>query len=322
MVIINIPKDAKLPLLGLIQIGIIDRGSNLLQIRPTTLCNLNCAFCSTNPMEKNADYTIDCKYLIEQLKETIKLKQDNQIEANIDSVGETTTYKDIVRLVVELKSIPEIKFISMQTNGTLLNKKKIAELENAGLNRINLSIHTLDSAQAKALSQNKDYDIEKIKETTKIIAKSRIEIIITPVWLPKINDSEIPKLISFAKEISAKIAIQKYEKYRYGKRCRIKPMNWFKFYRQLTKWEREFNIKLKYGPVDFGIHKTRKLPLTMQKGEIVIAEIACNGWLKGEMVATANNRSITVLKTKKQKGDKIKLKILENKNNIYITREI
>jgi len=319
--IISIPKDAELPLLGLIQIGVIDRGSNLLQIRPTTLCNLNCIFCSTNPECRSANYMINHDYLIKNLKEILKEKQESDIEANLDSAGEITTYPKLTELIKKLKAIPEIKFVSMQTNGTLLSKDKIIQLEKAGLNRINLSIHTLNPEQAKELSGNQGYNINQIMQTAREIKDSKIELIITPVWLPKINDKEIANLIKFAKSISSKIAIQKYEKYKYAKKAKIKQMNWFKFYRQLALWEKEYNIKLKYGPNDFNIHRTKKLSQTMEKNKVYEAKIICEGWLKGQKIASANNRSITILNSKKAIGEKTRVKILENKNNIYIAEE-
>ena len=51
----------------------------------------------------------------------VKIKECDEIEANIDSVREPTLYKDLTKLIKELRKIPEIKFISMQTNGTTIH---------------------------------------------------------------------------------------------------------------------------------------------------------------------------------------------------------
>ncbi|MCE4627148.1 MAG: radical SAM protein, partial [Desulfurococcales archaeon] len=40
--------EEPLPLVGTVFIGVIDRGTNVLQVRPTTLCPLNCIFCSVD----------------------------------------------------------------------------------------------------------------------------------------------------------------------------------------------------------------------------------------------------------------------------------
>jgi uncharacterized Fe-S cluster-containing radical SAM superfamily enzyme len=47
-----------IPLVGHIAFGVIDRGTNIIQVRPTSLCNLNCIFCSVDAgplftLEKN-----------------------------------------------------------------------------------------------------------------------------------------------------------------------------------------------------------------------------------------------------------------------------
>ena len=139
--IITIDKASGIPLIGLIHIGVIDRGSNLLQVRATTACNMKCTFCSTsaNSPIHPYNYQVELNYLLETIKEVINLK-DNQVrEINIDSVGEPTAYPQLIELVKGCKAIPEIEFISMQTNGTLLNKEKIKALEEAGLGRINFS---------------------------------------------------------------------------------------------------------------------------------------------------------------------------------------
>jgi uncharacterized Fe-S cluster-containing radical SAM superfamily enzyme len=37
-----------MPLVGHIAFGVIDRGTNILQVRPTTICPYNCIFCSVD----------------------------------------------------------------------------------------------------------------------------------------------------------------------------------------------------------------------------------------------------------------------------------
>src|SRR3989338_854391 len=235
--LIRIDRSINIPLIGAIHIGVIDRGSNLLQVRASTYCNMKCTFCSTaaNSQEIHPyNYEIELDYLLEWIKEAIKLK-DNQVnQINIDSVGEPTAYPKIAELIKEVKKIPGIDFVTMQSNGTLLNKLKIKMLEDAGLGRINLSIHSLDEDFSKQLFGNKYYNIEAVKAVCKLINDSKIELNITPVYLPNVNDNDIPELISLAKELKCKISIQKYELYRYSrKEKKAKMINWFKFYKKL-----------------------------------------------------------------------------------------
>jgi hypothetical protein len=55
------------------------------------------------------------------------------VECHIDSPGEPMLYPHIVELVKELKKIPEVAVVSMQSNGTLLDAHTIKQLEEAGL---------------------------------------------------------------------------------------------------------------------------------------------------------------------------------------------
>ena len=114
MKIIKITKESGIPLMGCIAFGIIDRGSNLLQIRPTTCCNLKCIFCSTSANDSSLhsiNYEVAPNYLVEELKKVIKQKNCEEIEANIDSVGEPLSHPKLIDLIEKISKIKEIKFI-------------------------------------------------------------------------------------------------------------------------------------------------------------------------------------------------------------------
>ncbi len=322
--LINITRESGIPLLGNIAFGILDRGSNLLQVRATTVCNEKCPFCSTNANNFSVhpnNFIVDPDYLLDWLKSIIEIKQCNDIEINYDSVGEPTSYPKLSYLITEIAKIPEVKKISMQTNGTLLNKEKILELEKAGLNRINLSVNTLDKEHAKLLSGYNIYDIEKIKDLAKFIKTTKIELLIAPVWIPNINDKDIIELIKFCKEINCLIGLQKYELYKYGRRMKkAKKINFYKFYRQLGAWEKEFNVKLKIGPNDYKIYRTKRLPLDFNINDVLNARVVAPGWMRNQMIAVARNRSITIDNCNLPINKMVKIRITENKNNIYLAK--
>src|SRR3989338_4725677 len=318
LIIIN--KQSKIPLIGLIQIGIIDRGTNLLQIRPTTICNLDCIFCSTNhPLHQN-NYIAEKSYLIETLKEIIKEKQTN-IEANIDSVGGPTTYENLIPLIEEISKIKEVNFISMQTNGTLLTKQLIKQLEKANLNRINLSIHTLDENKAKILANNKNYNLKHILNIINFIKTTKIELNLTPVWIPEINDNDIKELIKFVKKHNIKISIQKYEETKFSKKLR-KKMNWKKFYKELKNLENKYKIKLIATKEDFNIKETKRIEKPINKGEVLNAKLLAAGWYKDQSITSYKNRAITIINQKFILNKIIKIKIIDDSNNIYLAKKI
>ncbi|MEM5773183.1 MAG: radical SAM protein [Candidatus Aenigmatarchaeota archaeon] len=326
--LIKIPKDAELPLIGLVQIGIIDRGTNLLQIRPTSICNLNCIFCSTDagPFSKYhvCEYLVENQYLIDWLREVIKFK--GKIHAFLDSVGEILTHPKILDLISEISQLEGVESVAIETNGTLLNEEMVKEMEELKLARINLSLHALDEELNKKLVGCQEYSTKRILELIKFISGSKIDLTLTPVWVPGLNDQEIPKIINFAKRtIKNKkfpiLGIQKYEAHKFGRKPKgVKQISWFNFYKQLEKWEREFNVRLKLQPSDFGIKKVSQLPVQFKVGEKALVEIRAQGWMENEMIAIARQRSITVVNCKASLGKLLKVRILRNADNIYIAR--
>lgn len=130
----------------------IDRfGRNIhyLRISLTDHCNLRCIYCMPEDMtfRPNAD-----------------LMQDDEILAftrlfaslGFDKIrltgGEPTVRANIVDIIRGISATEGIRSVSMTTNGLLL--KKLAQpLADAGLQRVNISIDTLDPAKFKRLTR-------------------------------------------------------------------------------------------------------------------------------------------------------------------------
>lgn len=322
MQLVKVTRESCIPLIGHIAFGLVLRpNSNLIQVRPTTICNMNCPFCSTDggpfSTTHKTHYMIEPHYLVDWIKEIVAIK--GKMHVNIDSVGEPTAYQELETFITEVKKIPEVSFISMQTNGTLLTREKILALEKAGLNRIHLSIHSFSPILSKKLFGSQHYNILAIEEIVNIIKKTNIELMFTPVWLPNVNDEDIREIIKRGKELNIPIAIQKYEEYKYSRKMKeAKKVNYFKFYKQLKEWEKEFGIKLVYKAEDLNITPAKNIPLVFKVGEKLNAEIKAPGWMKDQMIAVAKNHCITVGNCKKRINDRINIRITENKNNIYL----
>ncbi len=324
---IRITRDSAIPLLGSLYFGVVDRGTSLLQVRPSCGCNLNCPFCSVDagPSSKSraASYEVERDYLVGYVEEIARFK-GNGVECHIDSPGEPMLYPGIADLVADLKAIPEVTMISMQTNGTLLSDTMITALESAGLDRINLSLHALDPAIAQELAGVPWFDIGKVTDAATAVARSRIDLLLAPVYLPGINDAEIPRIIRFAQEIGAgkrfpPLGIQKFEHYRYGRSPKgVKAQSWWQFYnRSLRPWEKEFGLRLELNPArDFGTVRRPFIPLVFDRGEKVTVEIRAPGWIHGEMLGVARNRVVSVYNCEKQAGN-VRVKIVSTKHNIY-----
>lgn len=325
--IVKISSSSGIPLIGSIAFGLIDRGTNLIQVRPISTCPLSCIFCSTDAGPKSrrkAEYIVEEEYLIREFERVVKFKGDDDIEAHIDTVGDPLTYKDLPKLVGDIREIPEVKVISIQTHGALLTDNLIKNLEKAGVDRINLSIDSLEEGKARYLSGSQWLKIDKIIKAAKTIAESAIDLLIAPVWVPGINDEEIPKIIEFALSIGAgkrwpPLGIQKYELYKRGRNAGVKPMSWKKFYEALKNWEEEFGVKLVLGPEDFGIHYSRQIKVPFSVGETVYVDIIAPGMRADEALGRARNRTITVINASNiPVGSQVRVRVIRNRHNIIV----
>ena len=78
-----------IPLFGCIAFGIIDRGTNVLQVRPISECPLACIFCSTDAgpysHQRISEYMVDLGQLIKAFEWTAAFKEIDDI-AKIDDM--------------------------------------------------------------------------------------------------------------------------------------------------------------------------------------------------------------------------------------------
>ncbi len=135
-----------------------NRKLNYLRISVTDRCNLRCTYCMPEggvPLLLHKDILTF---------EEIKAVAEEAVTMGVDKVritgGEPLVRKGITILIEMLASIKGIKDLSMTTNGILL-EDFASELKNKGLNRINISLDTMDAEKFKKITRGGD--IEKVK---------------------------------------------------------------------------------------------------------------------------------------------------------------
>ena len=329
--LLKIPSDLDVPLLGCIAFGIIDRGTNLLQVRPTTLCPLSCIFCSVDagPSTKHrqVEFMVEADYIVDEFRKAAKFKGEG-LEAHVDTVGDPLTHPRIVDIVHGLSDTPGVEVVSMQTHGALLTEKMVDELAAAGLSRINLSIDALDPELAKRLAGTPSYDVHRVLKVAEYVASSsNIDLLISPVWVPGVNDHELGRIINEALRMGAgkrwpPLGIQKMEVHKYGRRPRgVKPMTWYRFYKALREMEREYKVKLVLRPEDFNIQPRPRLPMPLRRFQRVKVDVVGPGWLKGEALGVAKGRAVTLVGCDESlMGRRVSATIIESKDGLYIAR--
>lgn len=127
-----------------------NRNIHYLRISVTDRCNLRCKYC----MPENGIKPLRHEDILsfEEIVSFTKIA----VEKGIDKVrltgGEPLVRKDIVHLIQLLASIDGIKDLSLTTNGILL-KEFAKPLKDAGLQRVNISLDTVDPDKYKEITR-------------------------------------------------------------------------------------------------------------------------------------------------------------------------
>jgi len=120
-----------------------------MRISLTDHCNLRCVYCMPEDMtfRPNADLMQDDEILL-----FVKLFTELGFDKFRLTGGEPTVRANIVDLVHGMASTPGVQSLSMTTNGVLLGK--LAQpLKDAGLQRVNVSLDTLDPERFNRLTR-------------------------------------------------------------------------------------------------------------------------------------------------------------------------
>ncbi|HRC66817.1 MAG TPA: radical SAM protein [Bacteroidales bacterium] len=118
------------------------REINYLRISVTDRCNLRCRYCMPSEGFRWIPHENILRFeeIIEIVREAVKLG----IHKIRVTGGEPLLRKGIVNLIEMLASIEGVQDLSMTTNGTHL-EKFARELKQAGLQRINISLDTVNA---------------------------------------------------------------------------------------------------------------------------------------------------------------------------------
>ncbi len=168
-----------------------------LRISVTDRCNFRCVYCM--PPEGVTWQPHETMLRYEEIAEIVKVAAENGITDIRLTGGEPLIRGDICKLVAMIRAIPQIKDISLTTNGLLL-EKYAQELKQAGLTRVNISLDTLDAEKFSRLTRGGSFE----KTWRGIIAAEAaglMPIKLNSVVIRGANDSEIIDL--------AKLSIEK-----------------------------------------------------------------------------------------------------------------
>jgi cyclic pyranopterin phosphate synthase len=139
-----------------------NRNINYLRISVTDRCNLRCTYCM--PEEGIKLLRHDEILTFDEIKEFTGIAVKHGVTKVRITGGEPLVRKEITTLVRMIAGIKGIRDLSMTTNGVLL-KQFADDLRSAGLQRVNVSLDTIDPEKFRAITRNGDINdvLEGIK---------------------------------------------------------------------------------------------------------------------------------------------------------------
>ncbi|MCB9359305.1 radical SAM protein [Candidatus Woesearchaeota archaeon] len=330
---IFVDEDMELPLVGLNFMGVVDKGSEMLEVKPITNCNADCVFCSVDEgpsSRKKIDFVVDVDYLADEVSKLLHFKASDGMSMWINPHGEPTLYARLVELVDKLLRISYVKDVTIISNGLLMTKDtvdRLAELIPKHGKRVKLSVSV--SAVSEELSKKvmgKAYNAKLVQKNLEYVV-DRLDLSITPVFLSWMNAEEMVKIIELAQRLNRnkdreeiRVAIQKFCHNKKG-RNPGKEQSWESFFKDLKALEIKTNYKL---TEELGkIKETPELPALCSKKEQIRVRVICEGRYPkdrlGVFETPQGRRAVTLLGCNPLKGI-VKANVIQSKHNLIVAK--
>lgn len=176
------------------------REINYLRISVTDLCNLRCRYCMPEAgIEKMAHEKI---LTIEEIEEIARVCAELGTRKIRLTGGEPLVRNGIIDICQRLSAIPGIEELCITTNGLLL-KKQAKALKEAGVDRLNISLDTLDNEKYKSMTRCAVGE-KPVDDVFEGIAAARdagfATIKLNAVLIGGFNDDEIPDFAELTKD--------------------------------------------------------------------------------------------------------------------------
>lgn len=232
------------------------RELNSIRISVTQDCNLNCFYCHREGQKGK-----DNKVSLDSYKKLFILSKEIGITKVKFTGGEPLVRIDIAEIIKLAKQY--FTDISMTTNGILL-KEYAKILKEAGLNRINISLHTLNSKTYKKITGSTFNS--RVIESIHAAKEAGLEPIkINYLVMKGLNDHEFTDLLSFTAREGLILQVIELEVPRESE-----DLEWFKKYHKNLKEYEEYLEKSKVKIAYNTLHNRKKYFVPVNN---VIAEV-------------------------------------------------
>jgi len=168
-----------------------------ISLNSSERCNYKCIFCHSEGIYDDPEDLMSP----EEIERIVKILYKFGISSVKLTGGEPMLRKDIIEIIKRIKRIG-IKEISMTTNGTRF-AQLAKELKDAGLDRVNISVHSLRPDTYKFITGVDKFN-EMINAVNAALEYQIIPLKLNVVVMKGINDNEINDLIQFTAKLNKK----------------------------------------------------------------------------------------------------------------------
>lgn len=127
------------------------RNINYMRLSVTDLCNLRCKYCSPEKTQFRENTSLSGDELFEICEKAVSL--------GIDKIritgGEPLLRHDIIDICRRISSLSSLRQLAITTNGCLLSRYA-RDLKLSGVNRLNISLDTLNAEKFREITRNGD----------------------------------------------------------------------------------------------------------------------------------------------------------------------
>ena len=166
-----------------------------LRISVTDRCNFRCVYCRSADPENYRDH--------EEILSWAELRRLAEIFVGLGirkvriTGGEPLVREGVEEYIAHLKALG-VADLSITTNGHLL-AERCDRLIAAGLQRINISLDSLDTIKFERITRTRSYD--KVMDGIEAVQKSRLAPVkVNAVLVRGLNDDEVEAFAAFARE--------------------------------------------------------------------------------------------------------------------------
>ena len=166
-----------------------------LRLSVTDRCNLRCRYCA--PEEQLPETGTD-PLTAEEIEAIVSAAIDLGLDKIRLTGGEPLTRPDILEICRRVSALPGIRELCMTTNGILL-EDYAAALAEAGVNRLNISLDTLQPDRFRAFTRDGDLD-RVLRGIRAAEAAGLTPIKLNVVLMGSENDDEIADFVGLTQE--------------------------------------------------------------------------------------------------------------------------